>query len=131
MLLFVLPPVAAAGSFGGVLALIVAMGTAFGALPTILQTRMMQSASPAARNMAAALQTTAFNIGIGGGAFLGGLVIASAETEPLGTKQLPHFAALGMLLALLTAGIWEFFLWRARQREGGSGPLPRSGDILY
>lgn len=131
VLLLVLPSAAAAGSFGGVLALIIAMGTAFGALPTILQTRMMQSASPAARNMAAALQTTAFNIGIGGGAFLGGIVIASAETEPLGTELLPHFAALGMLLALLTAGIWEIFLWRARQREGGSGPLPRSGDIPY
>lgn len=88
VLLLVLPVAAAAGSFVGVLALIIAMGTAFGALPTILQTRMMQTASPTARNMAAALQTTAFNVGIGGGAFLGGLVIASAETEPLGTQLL-------------------------------------------
>lgn len=130
VLLLVLPSAAASGSFVGVLALIIAMGIAFGALPTILQTRMMQTASPAARNMAAALQTTAFNVGIGGGAFLGGLVIASAETEPLGTTQLPHFAALGMLLALLTAGIWEISLWRARRRAARSDPPPSPNTLI-
>lgn len=115
-LLIMLPIAAAAGSLGAVLAIILAMGTAFGAIPTILQTRMMQSATATTRNLAAALQTTAFNVGIGGGAFLGGLVIAAANTERGGAVLLPHVAALGMLLALISAVIWEVIVRRSHQR---------------
>lgn len=70
LLLALLPAAATGGSAVVILSLVFAMGTAFGALPTVLQTRMMESSSESARNMAAALQTTAFNVGIGGGAFI-------------------------------------------------------------
>lgn len=46
-------------------------GTAFGALPTMLNTRLLHSASARIRDAAASFYTTAFNTGIGGGALLG------------------------------------------------------------
>jgi predicted MFS family arabinose efflux permease len=43
-------------------------------LPPLLQTRLLHTASPAFRDTSSALYTTAFNIGIGGGALLGSIV---------------------------------------------------------
>lgn len=60
-------PLFAIGSF-------VVWGLAFGMLPPLLQTRMLHTASPAFRDTASALYTTAFNVGIGGGALLGAIV---------------------------------------------------------
>ncbi|MCU1534070.1 MAG: transporter [Glaciihabitans sp.] len=59
-------------------------GVAFGLLPVMLQTRMLHTASARMRNLASALQTTAFNVGIGGGALLGGILI-----DTLGMSSLP------------------------------------------
>lgn len=70
--------VAALAAFAGrpVLALVafVVWGLAFGALPPLLQTRLLHTSSPAFRDTASALYTTSFNIGIGGGALLGSLI---------------------------------------------------------
>jgi predicted MFS family arabinose efflux permease len=77
------------------------IGAVFGGLPVMLQTRMMIVASPRSRNIAAALQTTAINIGIGGGAFLGGIAI-----DLSGLPSLPNWAAGLMGLALVTAIAW-------------------------
>lgn len=70
--------VAGLAAFAGqpVLALIafVIWGLAFGALPPLLQTRLLHTSSPAFRDTASALYTTSFNIGIGGGALLGSLI---------------------------------------------------------
>jgi predicted MFS family arabinose efflux permease len=49
---------------------------AFGCLPPLLQTRLLQAASPSFRDTASALYTTAFNVGIGGGAVVGGAIYA-------------------------------------------------------
>jgi predicted MFS family arabinose efflux permease len=49
-------------------------GLAFGALPPLLQTRMLHTSSAAFRDTASAVYTTSFNVGIGGGALLGSLV---------------------------------------------------------
>ena len=49
-------------------------GLAFGALPPLLQTRLLHTSSAAFRDTASALYTTSFNIGIGGGALLGSLI---------------------------------------------------------
>jgi predicted MFS family arabinose efflux permease len=49
-----------------VVAAFVVWGTAFGGVPAMLQTRMLRTASFQMRDLAGALQTTAFNIGIGG-----------------------------------------------------------------
>jgi DHA1 family inner membrane transport protein len=64
---FAAMPVLAIGAF-------VVWGLAFGTLPPLLQTRLLHTASPAFRDTASALYTTAFNVGIGGGALLGAIV---------------------------------------------------------
>lgn len=48
---------------------------AFGGIPSMVQTRMLHTASARLRDVASAYQTTAFNLGIGGGALIGGLVL--------------------------------------------------------
>jgi MFS transporter, DHA1 family, inner membrane transport protein len=67
-----------------VIAILVVWGVAFGGGPAMVQTRMLRSASPRMRDTAVALQTTAFNIGIGGGALVGGFVL-----NAYGLKTLP------------------------------------------
>lgn len=110
VILCTVPLAAASGSEAGVWFLVILMGAVFGGIPVMLQTRMMWSASSRVRNVAAALQTTAFNVGIGGGAFLGGLVLEETSLE-----YLPFWAAGAMFLALLTAASWEISLGRGRR----------------
>ncbi|CAN5203568.1 MFS transporter [soil metagenome] len=50
-------------------------GASFGALPSLLQARMMHTASVRVRDVAAAYFTTSFNLSIGLGALLGGLLL--------------------------------------------------------
>ncbi|BCW62915.1 MFS transporter [Arthrobacter sp. StoSoilB22] len=104
VILCTVPVAAASGAEAIVWILVILMGAVFGGIPVMLQTRMMWSASPHSRNLAAALQTTAFNVGIGGGAFFGGLALAGTSLA-----LLPYWAAGGMFLALLTAGIWDSY----------------------
>lgn len=75
-----------------------------GGVPVIFQARLLQTASPALRDIAAAWLTVAFNIGIGGGALLGGIVIGawSLAALPLVTvacllAALVLVAAVGLL----------------------------------
>lgn len=79
-------------------------GAAFGALPPLLQTRMMHTASARVRDLASALFTTSFNFAIGGGALVGGLLLDAA-----GVIVLPFWAAglflAGMVFSLL-ADAW-------------------------
>ncbi|MHA7985657.1 MFS transporter [Rathayibacter sp. CAU 1779] len=49
---------------------------AFGCLPPLLQTELLHAASARFRDTASALYTTAFNVGIGGGAVVGGAIYA-------------------------------------------------------
>ena len=72
-------------------------GVAFGGLPAMLQTRMLHTASFRTRDLAAALQTTAFNVGIGGGALLGGLLLDRTGIHSLPMTQV-IFIATGLLL---------------------------------
>ena len=111
-ILFALVAAAESGHQAVVWILLILMGAVFGGIPLMLQTRMMLTASPRARSIAAALQTTAFNVGIGGGAFMGGVVLERSSAEAL-----PIFAAIVMFLALLTAVSWEL----KRQRMPGEG----------
>ena len=73
-------------------------GVAFGGLPAMMQTRMMHTASFRVRDLASALQTTAFNIGIGGGALLGGLLLDGA-----GLTSLPIAAILFLGVGLIVS----------------------------
>lgn len=76
-------------------------GAVFGGVPSLVQTRMLHGVPPRLRDLAAALVTTSFNIGIGGGALVGGLLL-----DQLGIVSLPWgdlaFTLVG--LAVLTAG---------------------------
>lgn len=75
---------------------------AFAVVPILLQTRIMRITPPHQRSTAAALQTTAFNIAIGGGAVVGALVVGAR-----GLEALPWAAAMltgaGLILLLLTS----------------------------
>lgn len=73
-------------------------GLAFGALPPLFQTRMLHAASARIRDTASAFYTTAFNIGIGGGALLGAVLL-----DTLGLEVIPlvYAALLGLALVLV------------------------------
>lgn len=76
-------------------------GVAFGALPSLLQTRLLHVASARIRDTASAFYTTGFNIGIGGGALLGSVLF-----DTVGVAALP-FIYVGILmvgLALFIGG---------------------------
>ena len=73
-------------------------GVAFGGLPAMMQTRMMHTASFRVRDLASALQTTAFNIGIGGGALLGGLLL-----DGTGLTSLPIAAIIFLGVGLIVS----------------------------
>ncbi|MHC5797598.1 MFS transporter [Lacisediminihabitans sp. FW035] len=67
-------------------------GLAIGVIPPLLQTRMLHAAPARFRETASAFYTTAFNVGIGGGALLGSLLLGT-----LGLAALP-FAFAGILV---------------------------------
>lgn len=56
------------------LAAFILWGLAFGALPPLLQTRLLHTSSAGFRDTASALYTTSFNVGIGGGALIGSVI---------------------------------------------------------
>ncbi|GAB2509824.1 MFS transporter [Paramicrobacterium agarici] len=72
------------GGFWGSMVALAAWGLAFGMVPPLLQTRMLQTASERFRDTASAIYTTAFNVGISGGAFLGAMMLPW-----LGIQSLP------------------------------------------
>lgn len=85
-------------------AIIVALslwGLAFGGLPAMLQTRMLHTSSARIRDLGAALFTTSFNFAIGGGAFLGGLLLDQFGVHVLPFVDLVLLSA-GLVLSLLT-----------------------------
>ncbi|RWZ64435.1 MFS transporter [Labedella populi] len=78
-------------SSGSVVVAIVAVilwGIAFGMIPPLLQTRVLQFASPRIRDTAAAFYTTAFNVGIGGGALVGAWLLDNGGLGSLPPTQI-------------------------------------------
>jgi DHA1 family inner membrane transport protein len=71
-------------------------GLAFGTLPPLLQTRLLHTASVRIRDTASAVYTTAFNMGIGLGAFVGAFLLDS-----LGLGTVP-FVYVGIIVVSLT-----------------------------
>jgi predicted MFS family arabinose efflux permease len=61
----------------------VAWGVFFGGIPSLVQTRMLQSASVRLRDTASAWLTISFNIGIAGGALLGAVVLDKLDVTAL------------------------------------------------
>jgi DHA1 family inner membrane transport protein len=58
-----------------VIVALVIWGVAFGGTPALLQTRLLHTASARLRDVSAAYFTSAFNVGIGGGALVGGILL--------------------------------------------------------
>jgi predicted MFS family arabinose efflux permease len=79
-----------------VIAGLVAWSIFFGGLPALMHARVLHSASERIRDLAAASLTTAFNIAIGAGALLGGLLL-----DGFGLAVLPWAAAAFYALALV------------------------------
>jgi predicted MFS family arabinose efflux permease len=75
----------------------------FAGLPALLQTRTLHGASARLRDLSGAINGTAFNVAIGGGALVGGLVL-----DTFGITALPWVAAvfvgLGLVWTIATDG---------------------------
>ncbi|MET1052358.1 MAG: MFS transporter [Mycetocola sp.] len=92
------------GSLWVSLAGVVLWGLAFGLVPPLLQTRLLQTASARFRDTASAFYTTAFNVGIGGGALLGAVLL---DARGLGALPVANIAlvVLGLGVVLITLRI--------------------------
>jgi predicted MFS family arabinose efflux permease len=111
-------PLAAAWGIAPLVVTALLQAMAFAVVPIMLQARMMRIAPPSQRSTAAALQTTAFNVAIGGGAVIGALVLGA-----WGLEALPWVAALlpaaGLIVLLLTS--------HTTPSDPGADPHPPSG----
>jgi predicted MFS family arabinose efflux permease len=85
-----------AGSIPAAIAGGIAWGAFFGGLPSLMQARMLHSASLRLRDTASAWLTISFNVAIAGGALLGGVVLDRA-----GVAALPWGLAIGVTIALV------------------------------
>ncbi len=96
-----------AGSIPGAIAGGIFWGIFFGGIPSIVQARMLQSASLRLRDTSSAWLTISFNIAIAGGAFVGGFVL-----DGLGTGALPW-----IMIAIIAAALaWVLSTDRVRLR---------------
>lgn len=75
-------------------------GVAFGMIPPLLQTRVLQVASTRIRDTAAAFYTTAFNIGIGGGALVGAWLLEIGGLDSLPPTQIA-LTVVGAIIVVL------------------------------
>jgi len=83
-----------------VIALLATWGMAFGGLPALLHGRVLGVASPRIRDLASASLTVSFNLAIGGGALLGGILL-----DAFGVEVLPLAYAALVTVALIVGTI--------------------------
>ncbi|GAA1225187.1 MFS transporter [Rhodoglobus aureus] len=86
-------------------------GMAFGGVPAMIQTRLLQLVSPRMRDVGSAYLTTSFNIGIGGGALLGGILL-----DQKGVISLPFVDAAILGVAVVFAVVGGELLRRRADR---------------
>ncbi len=86
-----------------VVVLVVAWSAFLGGVPVIFQARLLQRASEALRDIGAAWITVAFNVGIGGGALLGGVVLDLWSVAALPVVACGLIGA-GLAMVLLDGG---------------------------
>ena len=94
-----------------VIVALVVWGVAFGGAPALLQTRVLHVASPQLRDVSAALVTTSFNIGIGGGALIGSLML-----DRWGLGVLPFADVAVVIVVLLLVLVSDVYLRGRRAR---------------
>jgi predicted MFS family arabinose efflux permease len=78
-------------------------GVSMGMLPPLLQTRVLHAAPARIRDTSSAFYTTAFNIGIGGGALVGALALGQFGLGSLPTIYLGFLAAAIILVLVADA----------------------------
>lgn len=100
--------------FGVLMGVVVIWGAAMTAVCMAFQT-MLLNAAPDAADIAASLYSGIFNIGIGGGAFLGSRILSASGYEPIVWTG----ASIVALSALSTLFVW----WRTGSAEL-KGPAP-------
>lgn len=91
---------------------IVVWGATFGGIPSMVQTRMLHTASARMRDVASAYQTTAFNAAIGGGALIGGIIL-----DRWTIKALPFVDAAITIVGLAVLFIGDAWLARRYRRQ--------------
>ncbi|MCS4277808.1 putative MFS family arabinose efflux permease [Mycetocola sp. BIGb0189] len=96
-------------------------GFCFGLIPPLAQTLMLRAAAPENRDNAGAFYTTAFNLGIGGGALFGGILLSA-----YGLGALPILSA-----ALTAAGLVLFLIARGRVKAAVErhSPTPELAEV--
>ncbi|MEP6480214.1 MAG: MFS transporter [Rhodoglobus sp.] len=94
-----------------VIPMMVAWSIGFGGAPAMLQTRLLHTASLRMRDVSAAFLTTSFNIGIGGGALIGGILI-----DRVGIVALPFVDVAITVLAILVLLFGDLWLRRRATR---------------
>lgn len=87
----------------------VVWGAAFGGLPSMMQTRMMHTASLRLRDIAAAAMTTSFNLAIGVGALVGGILL-----DRVSIRSLPFAYVVLAVVSIVVALVADSWL---RRRE--------------
>jgi predicted MFS family arabinose efflux permease len=101
----------------------VVWGTAFGVLPSLLQTRLLQLADPSIRDTATAVYTASFNAGIGGGALVGSVAFAA-----LGLESTAVVYAIGMLLAIALLSVTAIAAQRTTTSAAAVAPKRPSAE---
>ncbi|WBU36761.1 MFS transporter [Homoserinibacter sp. YIM 151385] len=101
-----------------IIAMLAVWSIAFGGLPAIFQTRLLHSASPRLRDVASAWLTTSFNIAIGGGALIGGILL-----DVWGVGWLP-----AVMTVLVGAGLVFAIATTPKRVPGHTGIIPVQGS---
>ncbi len=107
----------ASGSAVAVVVLLTLWSAFLGGVPVIFQARLLQTASLDLRDIAAAWITVSFNIGIGGGALLGGIVIGAWSVAAL------PIVTVACLLAALVLGSTVGLLARRARAAAASDQI--------
>jgi predicted MFS family arabinose efflux permease len=101
-------------------------GAAFGGAPTLLQTALVDASGPASADVATALQTTVYNVGIAAGSLAGGLVLGGTGPAGLPWMTLAFtVAALGTVAAARRHAFPQE-RWQERGIPGPAVLLPRA-----
>lgn len=98
-----------------VIVLFAAWGIAIGGLPALLHGRVLGVASPRIRDLASASLTVSFNLAIGGGALVGGILL-----DAFGVAVLPIAYAALILVALLVGTVDDLAMRRRHRIQDTS-----------
>jgi predicted MFS family arabinose efflux permease len=100
------------------LAAVALWGLAFGGIPTLLQTALVDAAGPRAADVATSLQTTVYNAGIASGSLVGGIGLDRFGAHVLPWLSLP--VVIGALALVLAARQHGFPRERAPLTQAGA-----------